>query len=95
MLAKVAGFVFALAKWFLLIVGALVVGLVWWLVSGDGKPKPAKEAEPVAAIEQRAADVPAAQDVVCACSSGAVCTGPRGGQYCLTADGKKRYRATP
>lgn len=27
----------------------------------------------------------------CECAAGAVCTGPRGGKYCLTAEGKKRY----
>lgn len=27
----------------------------------------------------------------CACSSDSVCTGPRGGRYCMTASGKKRY----
>ena len=28
----------------------------------------------------------------CACGSGAFCTGPRGGVYCLTPGGKKSYR---
>ncbi|WP_409276977.1 YdcA family protein [Pseudomonas defluvii] len=28
----------------------------------------------------------------CACGSGAFCTGPRGGVYCLTPSGKKSYR---
>lgn len=28
----------------------------------------------------------------CACGSGALCTGPRGGQYCITASGNKSYR---
>lgn len=27
----------------------------------------------------------------CSCSSNAICTGPRGGRYCLTENGKKRY----
>jgi hypothetical protein len=28
----------------------------------------------------------------CACGSGALCTGPRGGQYCMTASGNKSYK---
>lgn len=28
----------------------------------------------------------------CTCGSGKLCTGPRGGQYCLTASGNKSYR---
>lgn len=27
----------------------------------------------------------------CACSSGRVCVGPRGGRYCITSGGNKRY----
>lgn len=27
----------------------------------------------------------------CSCSSDSTCTGPRGGHYCVTVDGKKRY----
>lgn len=27
----------------------------------------------------------------CPCSSGMVCTGPRGGRYCITSGGNKRY----
>lgn len=28
----------------------------------------------------------------CACGSGALCTGPRGGQYCMTRSGNKSYK---
>lgn len=28
----------------------------------------------------------------CGCGSGTLCTGPRGGQYCMTASGNKSYR---
>lgn len=97
MLAKIAGFVWAVAKWALLAIGALVVALVWWLSSGDGKPAKSKAAEPVAEIVKPAESKAAAPEVVpdagCACLRGAVCTGPRGGQYCLDADGRKRYKA--
>lgn len=27
----------------------------------------------------------------CSCRSGSICTGPRGGQYCLTDSGRKSY----
>lgn len=27
----------------------------------------------------------------CPCGSGSVCTGPRGGRYCITSGGNKRY----
>jgi micrococcal nuclease len=30
---------------------------------------------------------------VCPCGSVAVCTGPKGGHFCVTENGKKRYRA--
>lgn len=28
----------------------------------------------------------------CLCSAGAECMGPKGGTYCLTDDGKKKYK---
>ena len=28
----------------------------------------------------------------CPCGTGTLCTGPRGGQYCITASGNKSYR---
>lgn len=73
---------------------ALVAGLVWVFWSGD---KPAKEpvaltapAVIVPAAEQKPAEV-AANTENCACGSGALCTGPRGGRYCRTESGEKRY----
>ena len=30
-------------------------------------------------------------DTGCPCSSSKVCTGPRGGRYCITSSGNKRY----
>lgn len=27
----------------------------------------------------------------CPCNGGAVCVGPRGGRYCITSGGRKRY----
>ncbi|EKD54259.1 MAG: hypothetical protein ACD_60C00102G0001 [uncultured bacterium] len=29
--------------------------------------------------------------VACACGSGRVCVGPRGGKYCIAPNGAKRY----
>ncbi|MCU1716558.1 hypothetical protein [Pseudomonas sp. 5P_3.1_Bac2] len=31
-------------------------------------------------------------DGACACGSGTLCTGPRGGQFCITSSGKKSYK---
>jgi endonuclease YncB( thermonuclease family) len=35
--------------------------------------------------------IPAAQSSSCSCASHQVCTGPRGGRYCITSGGNKRY----
>lgn len=32
-----------------------------------------------------------ADDGNCPCNGGKVCTGPRGGRYCITSSGAKRY----
>lgn len=34
---------------------------------------------------------PASGNDGCPCNGGKVCVGPRGGRYCITASGKKRY----
>lgn len=47
--------------------------------------RPCTAPEPVASPPARATGP-------CPCSSGQSCTGPRGGSYCLTPDGKKSYR---
>lgn len=64
----------------LMLIGLAVVALVWWL---SGSSEKASEVEQIA------------QPVVasCDCASGATCTGPRGGRYCLDGAGKKRYLA--
>lgn len=81
MLGRIARFVFGVAGWFLLIVGALVVGLVVWFVAGEGRARPVAEPAPakVEAVE------------TCDCAAGAVCVGRRGGRYCLRKDGSKKY----
>lgn len=86
MLRKLAGFVLGVAKWSLLLVGALVVALVWWLSSGDnGKQKP-KDDSQVTTIERQA------ERVGCLCADGSLCAGPRGGRYCIKPDGGKKYQ---
>lgn len=51
-----------------------------------------KEGLPAQVVQVEAAEVGAGQ-VACLCSAGASCTGPRGGVYCLTDAGAKRYKA--
>lgn len=99
MLARFVGFALSVAKWFLLAVGATVVVIVWGLMTSDGKAKQkaneAAQIERAAPVAEPAAPVvaqAAADGAGCACASGAVCTGPRGGQYCLDDGGKKRYK---
>ena len=69
----------------LLIIGVSCVVLLWWLsgAKDDIKKQPEKINEPL----------PIAAPVVesCECSTGAICTGPRGGKYCLTPSGNKKY----
>lgn len=82
------------------VVGVLaVVGLVavWalysvgqWLGNGD-------KTEPVPAVLSVPAPVPAVQVTgeavpVCACGNGVWCEGPRGGKFCMTEAGAKRYK---
>lgn len=60
------------------------------LCSGSGcyvvsKPKPVTQ--PVQPARQQAPSYGSS----CPCSSGYVCIGPRGGRYCITSGGNKRY----
>lgn len=78
-----------------LLVVVVVVGL-WWKLSGDGGPGKAG-AVPAAVVP--AVGVVAAGDPVagvvgagCPCSAGLVCEGPKGGKFCVTDDGRKRYK---
>lgn len=54
--------------------------------STNTPPAPAKLYTPPA---QRSA--PSSYSSSCPCSSGSVCIGPRGGRYCITSGGNKRY----
>lgn len=73
--------------------GALVliaaVGVAWSIKAFRNAADPV----PVAMqSEKSGAGMPAVVNAQkCACSDGAQCTGPRGGQYCVTDKGAKRY----
>ena len=55
-------------------------------------PRPKKRSAPAAASTKRSRSRPIVQDGACPCSGSFNCTGPRGGQYCFTSNGNKRYR---
>lgn len=59
---------------------ALVLAVVL-LGPGKTEPLPAVAAAPVAPVVAG----------LCPCDAGLVCTGPRGGRYCITAAGGKKY----
>lgn len=54
------------------------------------KWKPAPTPPPASAPVRRTA--PTSSSYGCPCSSSNNCTGPRGGRYCITSGGNKRYR---
>lgn len=71
----------------------VVISLWWGLGSGDKtEPVPAviRVPEPVPAVEVSAESVP-----MCSCGSGVWCEGPRGGRFCMTEAGAKRYKGGP
>lgn len=70
-----------------------VVLFMWWLLSGpSGEAANAERVrDDVRAEVSQVESVQSAND--CACASGGVCRGPRGGIYCLDASGKKNYKS--
>lgn len=82
-------------------VAAVVVGLAvaaaaagWLDVAPEAPEAPAAISMPAPVVEAPTA-APVAQfeqQASCDCASGAVCTGPRGGRYCIRQDGKKQYQ---
>ena len=65
--------------------------LPYAFVSGDSSvPRIHTVAGDVSAVEVSAEPVP-----VCACGSGVWCEGPRGGRFCMTETGAKRYKSGP
>ena len=71
--------------------GGAVVGSAVGAVAGDGAGKPA-EVEAAAAKSERF-ETAARGDgqAACLCSAGASCVGPRGGVYCVSDAGSRRY----
>jgi hypothetical protein len=67
--------------WSLACVGVFFAGRDLW--------RWAVPSEPQAEVAQAVESAP------CLCSAGAECTGPKGGVYCLTDDGKKKYKGRP
>jgi endonuclease YncB( thermonuclease family) len=50
-------------------------------------------ADPLAPWDYRHQPAPTKQDLAgCSCESGGLCTGPKGGRFCVTASGDKRYQ---
>lgn len=69
----------------------VVIAAAWWqsspmaeAVTAQAAATQAEAATPEAAAPARAGP--------CACADGALCAGPRGGRYCLTDAGNKRYQ---
>lgn len=63
-------------------------------VCNDGSASASKRSCPSymgSSIQPLRATQPAATNFACSCSSRSYCTGPRGGTYCVTSGGSKRY----
>ena len=86
------------------LVGAWVVlkkaerGAVWVVshpggVAGVGAGLPVAGREEAGAVQSVPGESPARGDgqAACLCSAGASCVGPRGGVYCVSDAGSKRY----
>ncbi len=99
MFAKIAVW---LGKAFLVVMallGVLAVVVVWnlagWLKAWG---EPVKTNEPVPVVQTiKAPEYPHVVTLTadCPCASGAECVGPRGGKYCLDAEGRKKYKSQP
>ena len=49
--------------------------------------------DPMAPWDNRHQPAPNKQDLAgCRCETGSLCTGPKGGRFCVTASGDKRYQ---
>lgn len=84
--------------WLLAGVGVVTVAIVvflWslWRSDGSGDSKGVSEMSAAPVIQGASqAQVESAADGGCGCGDGLWCKGPQGGIYCLTAEGKKRYK---
>lgn len=88
MLLRIFKGVAGVAVWTLAVIGVLVLLMVWRVFSG-GEPA-AGAVLPVASPVAVVAPVAPAGVESCPCDAGLVCTGPRGGRYCITAAGGKK-----
>lgn len=80
----------------LAVVGVLALVVFFVLKSllrgpGPGELAQQEEARPAVAAVEPVAALP--EGDACRCNAGAWCEGPRGGIYCMTDDGGKRYKA--
>lgn len=93
---KLAGVGDSRAKWAKGIVFAALVGFFVFRHFGggaaDGVEKSPVGIQPAVMATAGGAAQEKRAPADCSCASGATCTGPRGGQYCLTDGGNKRYR---
>lgn len=96
MLARIARGLGKAALWVLAGVGVLAVwaagALAGWLKDWGGPLNEQARHDAVAVVSTSVADA-GADKGACACAGGQWCQGPQGGIYCLTAEGKKRYKA--
>jgi hypothetical protein len=64
-------------------------------LSPDPRPRQAATPSPAPPVSSPTRAMTLAKPIVssgsCSCSSGRVCVGPRGGRYCITSGGNKRY----
>lgn len=64
-------------------------------MASTAEPQPGRPGRQARAATQAGQAAPAAADppadAGCSCAAGQVCTGPRGGRYCIGPTGKKRY----
>lgn len=87
------------AKWARGVLAVVIVGaaVAWWPGGDNAAEKGAGQIMPAVMVSTAApAGTEAAEKMpdalACPCDSGMWCTDPRGGVYCVTIDGKKRYR---
>lgn len=81
---KKAGFLSAAGSGLALALISSALGV--WSRDLPKEEKPAPQVAQVQPVTEKAAAVES-----CDCDSGAVCTGPKGGKYCLTKSGNKKY----
>jgi len=84
------------STFFALLVGAALSFAIHAMLSKTNEKEPEKIPDPVVDEVARPAGRvgETAENGDCSCASGAVCAGPKGGRYCLSETGTKRYLTT-